>query len=138
MCPVPSLEAAVCSLHFQAVVWRNVQACPYHMPSAVMSTCQSKWQSWLLCLPSLLEKEVTSSHASKVEKTGKAERKNKCQGPLDSSRDPSTGLPVIGSPFPDFCSFYNILKTCRGHTLERSVFSERTEESSAVQYFQVS
>ncbi|KAM7142459.1 histone-arginine methyltransferase CARM1 isoform 7-T7 [Molossus nigricans] len=36
----------------------------------------------------------------------------------------------------DFCSFYNILKTCRGHTLERSVFSERTEESSAVQYFQ--
>ncbi|KAJ8798209.1 hypothetical protein J1605_016842 [Eschrichtius robustus] len=37
----------------------------------------------------------------------------------------------------DFCSFYNILKTCRGHTLERSVFSERTEESSAVQYFQV-
>nr|2OQB_A Chain A, Histone-arginine methyltransferase CARM1 [Rattus norvegicus]2OQB_B Chain B, Histone-arginine methyltransferase CARM1 [Rattus norvegicus] len=24
----------------------------------------------------------------------------------------------------DFCSFYNILKTCRGHTLERSVFSE--------------
>ncbi|XP_036315319.1 histone-arginine methyltransferase CARM1 isoform X3 [Pipistrellus kuhlii] len=36
----------------------------------------------------------------------------------------------------DFCSFYNILKSCRGHTLERSVFSERTEESSAVQYFQ--
>uniref|UniRef100_A0A8C0LT84 Coactivator-associated arginine methyltransferase 1 n=1 Tax=Canis lupus dingo TaxID=286419 RepID=A0A8C0LT84_CANLU len=36
----------------------------------------------------------------------------------------------------DFCSFYNILKTCRGHTLERSVFSERTEKSSAVQYFQ--
>nr|KAF6297428.1 coactivator associated arginine methyltransferase 1 [Pipistrellus kuhlii] len=37
----------------------------------------------------------------------------------------------------DFCSFYNILKSCRGHTLERSVFSERTEESSAVQYFQM-
>uniref|UniRef100_A0A452I670 Histone-arginine methyltransferase CARM1 n=1 Tax=Gopherus agassizii TaxID=38772 RepID=A0A452I670_9SAUR len=36
----------------------------------------------------------------------------------------------------DFCSFYNILKTCRGHNIERSVFSERTEESSAVQYFQ--
>ncbi|XP_053439246.1 histone-arginine methyltransferase CARM1 isoform X2 [Nycticebus coucang] len=38
--------------------------------------------------------------------------------------------------YSHFCSFYNILKTCRGHTLERSVFSERTEESSAVQYFQ--
>ncbi|NXA16332.1 CARM1 methyltransferase, partial [Sapayoa aenigma] len=37
---------------------------------------------------------------------------------------------------PDFCSFYNILKNCRGHNTERSVFSERTEESSAVQYFQ--
>ncbi|XP_069739112.1 histone-arginine methyltransferase CARM1 [Phaenicophaeus curvirostris] len=36
----------------------------------------------------------------------------------------------------DFCSFYNILKNCRGHNTERSVFSERTEESSAVQYFQ--
>uniref|UniRef100_A0A4X2L9Z0 Uncharacterized protein n=1 Tax=Vombatus ursinus TaxID=29139 RepID=A0A4X2L9Z0_VOMUR len=36
----------------------------------------------------------------------------------------------------DFYSFYNILKTCRGHNLERSVFSEKTEESSAVQYFQ--
>uniref|UniRef100_A0A8V5GQ01 Histone-arginine methyltransferase CARM1 n=1 Tax=Melopsittacus undulatus TaxID=13146 RepID=A0A8V5GQ01_MELUD len=37
----------------------------------------------------------------------------------------------------DFCSFYNLLKNCRGHNTERSVFSERTEESSAVQYFQV-
>ncbi|XP_044275239.1 histone-arginine methyltransferase CARM1 isoform X1 [Varanus komodoensis] len=36
----------------------------------------------------------------------------------------------------DFCSFYNILKNCRGHNMEQSVFSERTEESSAVQYFQ--
>ncbi|KAG5854052.1 hypothetical protein ANANG_G00033430 [Anguilla anguilla] len=36
----------------------------------------------------------------------------------------------------DFSSFYNILKNCRGHSSERSVFSERTEESSAVQYFQ--
>nr|XP_015204763.1 PREDICTED: histone-arginine methyltransferase CARM1 [Lepisosteus oculatus] len=36
----------------------------------------------------------------------------------------------------EFCSFYNILKNCRGHNVERSVFSERTEESSAVQYFQ--
>nr|XP_056704103.1 histone-arginine methyltransferase CARM1 isoform X1 [Euleptes europaea] len=36
----------------------------------------------------------------------------------------------------DFCSFYNILKNCRGHNVEQSVFSERTEESSAVQYFQ--
>uniref|UniRef100_A0A8C9VNF9 Histone-arginine methyltransferase CARM1 n=1 Tax=Scleropages formosus TaxID=113540 RepID=A0A8C9VNF9_SCLFO len=36
----------------------------------------------------------------------------------------------------DFSSFYNILKNCRGHNLERSAFSERTEESSAVQYFQ--
>uniref|UniRef100_A0A672Z8T1 Histone-arginine methyltransferase CARM1 n=1 Tax=Sphaeramia orbicularis TaxID=375764 RepID=A0A672Z8T1_9TELE len=37
----------------------------------------------------------------------------------------------------DFQSFYNLLKNCRGHLGERSVFSERTEESSAVQYFQV-
>ncbi|MGH0189048.1 UNVERIFIED_CONTAM: hypothetical protein FKN15_033059 [Acipenser sinensis] len=36
----------------------------------------------------------------------------------------------------DFCSFYNILKNCRGHSEEQSVFTERTEESSAVQYFQ--
>ncbi|XP_030636993.1 histone-arginine methyltransferase CARM1 isoform X2 [Chanos chanos] len=36
----------------------------------------------------------------------------------------------------DFSSFYNLLKNCRGHRGERSVFSERTEESSAVQYFQ--
>uniref|UniRef100_A0A672Z693 Histone-arginine methyltransferase CARM1 n=1 Tax=Sphaeramia orbicularis TaxID=375764 RepID=A0A672Z693_9TELE len=36
----------------------------------------------------------------------------------------------------DFQSFYNLLKNCRGHLGERSVFSERTEESSAVQYFQ--
>ncbi|KAM4635372.1 histone-arginine methyltransferase CARM1 isoform 2-T2 [Polymixia lowei] len=36
----------------------------------------------------------------------------------------------------DFSSFYNVLKNCRGHSSERSVFSERTEESSAVQYFQ--
>ncbi|KAI1886640.1 hypothetical protein AGOR_G00197890 [Albula goreensis] len=36
----------------------------------------------------------------------------------------------------DFSSFYNILKNCRGHNAERSVFSDRTEESSAVQYFQ--
>ncbi|OWK50120.1 Histone-arginine methyltransferase CARM1, partial [Lonchura striata] len=42
----------------------------------------------------------------------------------------------FGTP-TDFCSFYNILKNCRGHNTERSVFSERTEESSAVQYFQV-
>ncbi|XP_071275085.1 histone-arginine methyltransferase CARM1 [Agelaius tricolor] len=41
----------------------------------------------------------------------------------------------FGTP-TDFCSFYNILKNCRGHNTERSVFSERTEESSAVQYFQ--
>lgn len=39
--------------------------------------------------------------------------------------------------FLDFCSFYNILKNCRGHSEEQSVFTERTEESSAVQYFQV-
>uniref|UniRef100_A0A8C1FYH7 Histone-arginine methyltransferase CARM1 n=2 Tax=Cyprinus carpio TaxID=7962 RepID=A0A8C1FYH7_CYPCA len=37
----------------------------------------------------------------------------------------------------DFSSFYNLLKNCRGHGGEHSVFSERTEESSAVQYFQV-
>lgn len=37
----------------------------------------------------------------------------------------------------DFQSFYNLLKNCRGHPGEQSVFSERTEESSAVQYFQV-
>uniref|UniRef100_A0AAR2KGQ4 Histone-arginine methyltransferase CARM1 n=1 Tax=Pygocentrus nattereri TaxID=42514 RepID=A0AAR2KGQ4_PYGNA len=37
----------------------------------------------------------------------------------------------------DFSSFYNLLKNCRGHLNECSVFSERTEESSAVQYFQV-
>ncbi|KAG9340402.1 hypothetical protein JZ751_021515 [Albula glossodonta] len=36
----------------------------------------------------------------------------------------------------DFSSFYNILKNCWGHNAERSAFSERTEESSAVQYFQ--
>ncbi|GAA6228629.1 histone-arginine methyltransferase CARM1 isoform X2 [Lates japonicus] len=36
----------------------------------------------------------------------------------------------------DFQSFYNLLKNCRGHFGERSVFSDRTEESSAVQYFQ--
>ncbi|XP_056143642.1 histone-arginine methyltransferase CARM1 isoform X2 [Lampris incognitus] len=36
----------------------------------------------------------------------------------------------------DFSSFYNVLKNCRGHSSECSVFSERTEESSAVQYFQ--
>uniref|UniRef100_A0A3Q3BDY2 Histone-arginine methyltransferase CARM1 n=1 Tax=Kryptolebias marmoratus TaxID=37003 RepID=A0A3Q3BDY2_KRYMA len=36
----------------------------------------------------------------------------------------------------DFQSFYNLLKNCRGHFGEHSVFSERTEESSAVQYFQ--
>uniref|UniRef100_A0AAR2LEL2 Histone-arginine methyltransferase CARM1 n=1 Tax=Pygocentrus nattereri TaxID=42514 RepID=A0AAR2LEL2_PYGNA len=36
----------------------------------------------------------------------------------------------------DFSSFYNLLKNCRGHLNECSVFSERTEESSAVQYFQ--
>uniref|UniRef100_A0A087YNT9 Histone-arginine methyltransferase CARM1 n=2 Tax=Poecilia TaxID=8080 RepID=A0A087YNT9_POEFO len=36
----------------------------------------------------------------------------------------------------DFQSFYNLLKNCRGHAGEHSVFSERTEESSAVQYFQ--
>uniref|UniRef100_A0A672G358 Histone-arginine methyltransferase CARM1 n=1 Tax=Salarias fasciatus TaxID=181472 RepID=A0A672G358_SALFA len=33
-------------------------------------------------------------------------------------------------------SFYNLLKNCRGHLSEHSVFSDRTEESSAVQYFQ--
>ncbi|XP_072298523.1 histone-arginine methyltransferase CARM1 isoform X3 [Eucyclogobius newberryi] len=36
----------------------------------------------------------------------------------------------------DFQSFYNVLKNSRGHLNEHSVFSERTEESSAVQYFQ--
>ncbi|KAK6300808.1 hypothetical protein J4Q44_G00289060 [Coregonus suidteri] len=36
----------------------------------------------------------------------------------------------------EFSSFYNILKSCRGHNAEHSVFSDRTEESSAVQYFQ--
>uniref|UniRef100_A0A7N5ZY24 Histone-arginine methyltransferase CARM1 n=1 Tax=Anabas testudineus TaxID=64144 RepID=A0A7N5ZY24_ANATE len=36
----------------------------------------------------------------------------------------------------DFQSFYNLLKNCRGHGGEHSVFSDRTEESSAVQYFQ--
>ncbi|XP_063787494.1 histone-arginine methyltransferase CARM1 isoform X3 [Pseudophryne corroboree] len=36
----------------------------------------------------------------------------------------------------DFCSFYNIIKNCRCSSLDKSVFSERTEESSAVQYFQ--
>ncbi|KAF1380113.1 hypothetical protein EPR50_G00163730 [Perca flavescens] len=36
----------------------------------------------------------------------------------------------------DFQSFYNLLKNSRGHVNERSVFSDRTEDSSAVQYFQ--
>ncbi|KAG7505678.1 histone-arginine methyltransferase CARM1 [Solea senegalensis] len=36
----------------------------------------------------------------------------------------------------DFQSFYNLLKNSRGHFCEHSVFSDRTEESSAVQYFQ--
>uniref|UniRef100_A0A671UJ36 Histone-arginine methyltransferase CARM1 n=1 Tax=Sparus aurata TaxID=8175 RepID=A0A671UJ36_SPAAU len=36
----------------------------------------------------------------------------------------------------DFQSFYNVLKNSRGHSSERSAFSDRTEESSAVQYFQ--
>uniref|UniRef100_A0A4W3GCR3 Histone-arginine methyltransferase CARM1 n=1 Tax=Callorhinchus milii TaxID=7868 RepID=A0A4W3GCR3_CALMI len=49
------------------------------------------------------------------------------------------GFSSILLQFPsqnDFCSFYNILKNNRNHNAERSVFSERTEESSAVQYFQ--
>ncbi|XP_053298633.1 histone-arginine methyltransferase CARM1 isoform X1 [Pleuronectes platessa] len=36
----------------------------------------------------------------------------------------------------EFQSFYNLMKNCRGHLSEQSVFSDRTEESSAVQYFQ--
>ncbi|KAM8845130.1 histone-arginine methyltransferase CARM1 isoform 1-T1 [Spinachia spinachia] len=36
----------------------------------------------------------------------------------------------------DFQSFYNLLKNSRGHVNEPSVFSDRTEDSSAVQYFQ--
>ncbi|XP_032394008.1 histone-arginine methyltransferase CARM1 isoform X2 [Etheostoma spectabile] len=36
----------------------------------------------------------------------------------------------------DFQSFYNLLKNSRGHVSEPSVFSDRTEDSSAVQYFQ--
>ncbi|XP_075879820.1 histone-arginine methyltransferase CARM1 [Nelusetta ayraudi] len=36
----------------------------------------------------------------------------------------------------DFQSFYNILKNSRGHSSAHSAFSDRTEESSAVQYFQ--
>uniref|UniRef100_A0A673XUN2 Histone-arginine methyltransferase CARM1 n=1 Tax=Salmo trutta TaxID=8032 RepID=A0A673XUN2_SALTR len=36
----------------------------------------------------------------------------------------------------EFSSFYNLLKNCRSHSGEQSVFSDRTEESSAVQYFQ--
>uniref|UniRef100_A0A8C9W839 Histone-arginine methyltransferase CARM1 n=1 Tax=Scleropages formosus TaxID=113540 RepID=A0A8C9W839_SCLFO len=36
----------------------------------------------------------------------------------------------------DFNSFYNVLKNSRSHNAQRSVFSDRTEESSAVQYFQ--
>lgn len=40
-------------------------------------------------------------------------------------------------PAADFQSFYNILKNSRGHSGARSAFSDRTEESSAVQYFQV-
>lgn len=39
--------------------------------------------------------------------------------------------------YSEFSSFYNLLKNCRGHSGEQSVFSDRTEESSAVQYFQV-
>ncbi|XP_030263634.1 histone-arginine methyltransferase CARM1 isoform X2 [Sparus aurata] len=38
--------------------------------------------------------------------------------------------------FSNFQSFYNVLKNSRGHSSERSAFSDRTEESSAVQYFQ--
>lgn len=49
------------------------------------------------------------------------------------------GVCVPPCPFsPDFQSFYNILKNSRGHSNARSAFSDRTEESSAVQYFQVS
>lgn len=44
---------------------------------------------------------------------------------------------VLVSPSPDFQSFYNILKNSRGHSSAHSAFSDRTEESSAVQYFQV-
>uniref|UniRef100_A0AAY4A0Z6 Histone-arginine methyltransferase CARM1 n=1 Tax=Denticeps clupeoides TaxID=299321 RepID=A0AAY4A0Z6_9TELE len=36
----------------------------------------------------------------------------------------------------DFCSFYNVVKSCTGQNSAPSVFSERTEEASAVQYFQ--
>ncbi|XP_056262676.1 histone-arginine methyltransferase CARM1 isoform X2 [Pseudoliparis swirei] len=36
----------------------------------------------------------------------------------------------------DFQSFYNLLKNSRGHVNERSTFTDRTEDSSAVQYFQ--
>uniref|UniRef100_A0A8C4X196 Histone-arginine methyltransferase CARM1 n=1 Tax=Eptatretus burgeri TaxID=7764 RepID=A0A8C4X196_EPTBU len=50
---------------------------------------------------------------------------------------PGMGSVLLHFPTPnEFCSFYNILKNCRGHNLEHSAFSERTEESSAVQYFQ--
>lgn len=52
LCPVPSLVAAVCSLHFQTVVWRNAQACPHHMPPAVIHTLMSVRVAVLAALPS--------------------------------------------------------------------------------------
>lgn len=44
------------------------------------------------------------------------------------------GLPFI---LADLSSFSNTLKRCRKEKKESSVFSQRTEEASAVQYFQV-
>jgi hypothetical protein len=37
----------------------------------------------------------------------------------------------------DFSAFSNTLKRCRNQKKEYSVFSQRTEEASAAQYFQV-
>ncbi|KAM4709380.1 histone-arginine methyltransferase CARM1-like isoform 2-T2 [Discoglossus pictus] len=36
----------------------------------------------------------------------------------------------------EYSTFYNALKRCRNHKMEYNMFSQRTEESSAAQYFQ--
>ncbi|XP_006627327.2 histone-arginine methyltransferase CARM1 [Lepisosteus oculatus] len=36
----------------------------------------------------------------------------------------------------EFCDFYNVLKSCRASKKEQSVFHQRTDDSSALQYFQ--
>uniref|UniRef100_A0A6Q2ZHT2 Histone-arginine methyltransferase CARM1 n=1 Tax=Esox lucius TaxID=8010 RepID=A0A6Q2ZHT2_ESOLU len=102
----------------------------FHNLPQIFVLCVSEWPNQCVPLPTAEETCVFKCSVSRETECSRVGKQS-----FIITLGCNSVLLQFSSP-ADFSSFHNLLKNCRGHSGERSVFSDRTEESSAVQYFQ--